>query len=185
MLTRAYTWQRWQQHTCRVLSWQKLTAYRLIPAHPLDHPLQAVEWCGSIYIDPMLPFGLRSASKLFNAVADGLEWYLCQQGICHVLPMHRYVPIPTEYFAQIWPGGIPSCRNGTAFLFCHLPSIGNGFRCLWLMGLWSLAWPLVVPVPVGRMVSISSNNGEGTTSDSALVLRVGPTMGPCSGPLPL
>lgn len=32
----------------------------------------------------MLPFGLRSAPKIFNAVADGLEWYLRKCGVRHV-----------------------------------------------------------------------------------------------------
>ena len=58
--------------------------YRLIPVHPADRPLQATSWEGKLYIDPMLPFGLRSAPKLFNAVADALEWYLEQQGIRHI-----------------------------------------------------------------------------------------------------
>jgi hypothetical protein len=49
------------------------SAHRLIPVHPSDRPLQAMEWEGAVYVDPMLPFGLRSAPKIFNAVADGLE----------------------------------------------------------------------------------------------------------------
>ena len=57
---------------------------RLIPVHPADRLLQATSWEGKLYINPMLPFGLRSAPKLFNAVADALEWYLEQQGICHI-----------------------------------------------------------------------------------------------------
>ena len=60
------------------------SAYRLIPVHPSDRPLQAMEWEGAVYVDPMLPFGLRSAPKIFNAVADGLEWYLRGRGIRHV-----------------------------------------------------------------------------------------------------
>ena len=50
------------------------SAYRLVPVHPADRPLQAVQWDGAIYVDPMLPFGLRQAPKIFNAMADGLEW---------------------------------------------------------------------------------------------------------------
>ena len=50
------------------------SAYRLIPVHPQDRPLQAVRWDGNIYIDSMLPFGLCSAPKIFNAVADALHW---------------------------------------------------------------------------------------------------------------
>ena len=37
------------------------SAYRLIPVRPHDRPLQAMLWQDKIYIDPMLPFGLRSA----------------------------------------------------------------------------------------------------------------------------
>ncbi len=57
------------------------SAYRLIPVHPDDRPLQAMSWNGQIFIDPMLPFGLRSAPKIFNAVADALNWHLQQKGI--------------------------------------------------------------------------------------------------------
>jgi len=57
------------------------SAYRLIPVHPQDRPLLAMQWEGKIYIDPMLPFSLRSAPKIFNAVADALNWHLQQVGI--------------------------------------------------------------------------------------------------------
>ncbi len=56
-------------------------AYRLVPVHPQDRPLQAIRWEGKVYIDPMLPFGLRSAPKIFYAVADALHWCLHQEGI--------------------------------------------------------------------------------------------------------
>ena len=48
-------------------------AYRLTPVHPQDRPLQAMRWDGDIYVDPMLPFELRSAPKIFNALADALQ----------------------------------------------------------------------------------------------------------------
>ena len=60
------------------------SAYRLIPVHPSDRPLQAMEWDGMLYVDPMLPFGLRSAPKIFNAVADALEWCIRAQGVQHI-----------------------------------------------------------------------------------------------------
>ena len=60
------------------------SAYRLIPVHPDDRWLQAVEWQGKYYVDPMLPFGLRSAPKIFNAIADALEWCLRCGGIRHI-----------------------------------------------------------------------------------------------------
>eukprot|EP00731_Ephydatia_muelleri_P038276 Em0703g1a len=55
-------------------------AYRLVPVHIHDRPLLGMEWKGQIFADPMLPFGLRSAPKIFNAIADALEWYLKSQG---------------------------------------------------------------------------------------------------------
>ena len=61
------------------------SAYRLIPVHPQDRILQAMEWEGNVYVDPMLPFGLRSAPKIFNAVADALNWHLLQAGIRYLL----------------------------------------------------------------------------------------------------
>ena len=65
--------------------WRQIkSAYRLFLVHPQDRPLQAVEWKGEIYVDPMLPFGLQSAPKIFYAVADTLKWYLCQSGIDNV-----------------------------------------------------------------------------------------------------
>ena len=36
------------------------SSYWLIPVHPHDCPLQAVQWKGKVYIDALLPFGLRS-----------------------------------------------------------------------------------------------------------------------------
>eukprot|EP00731_Ephydatia_muelleri_P000369 Em0001g369a len=59
-------------------------AYRLVPVHPHDRPLLGMEWKGQIFADPMLPFGLWSAPKIFNAIADALEWYLKSRGIAHV-----------------------------------------------------------------------------------------------------
>ena len=59
-------------------------AYRLIPVHPDDRSLLAVQWKGDLFCDGALPFGLRSAPKIFNAVADALEWCIRQQGVALV-----------------------------------------------------------------------------------------------------
>ncbi len=45
-------------------------AYRIVPVHPADYTLLGITWQGQLYLDRALPFGLRSAPKLFNAVAD-------------------------------------------------------------------------------------------------------------------
>ena len=56
-------------------------AYRMVPVHPNDQPLLGILWKDTVYIDKMLPFGLRSAPMIFSAIADALQWILIQQGI--------------------------------------------------------------------------------------------------------
>ena len=56
-------------------------AFRLLPVHPADRHLLTMEWNQSVYIDTCLPFGLRSAPKLFNILADLLSWVTTQQGV--------------------------------------------------------------------------------------------------------
>ena len=48
------------------------SAYRMVPVHPEDRPLLGMRWRGELLVDGALPFGLRSAPKLFTAVADAL-----------------------------------------------------------------------------------------------------------------
>ena len=49
------------------------SAYRIVPVHPEDRLLLGIMWNGSLFIDCMLPFGLRSAPRIFTAIADVLE----------------------------------------------------------------------------------------------------------------
>ena len=56
-------------------------AYQIVPVHPEDRPLFGMVWGGELYLDTALPFGLRSVPKFFNALADGLQWILEEQGI--------------------------------------------------------------------------------------------------------
>ena len=56
------------------------SAYRMVPVHPGDRPLLAVQWAGQTFFDTRLPFGLRSAPKIFSAVADALQWMFTRQG---------------------------------------------------------------------------------------------------------
>ena len=36
-----------------------------------------------MYVDAVLPFGLRSAPKLFTALADGLAWMAKEHGVVY------------------------------------------------------------------------------------------------------
>ena len=57
------------------------SAFRLLPVHPSDRHLLGMSWNNALYIDTCLPFGLRSAPKLFNLLADFLAWVLEQKGV--------------------------------------------------------------------------------------------------------
>ena len=60
-------------------------AYRMVPVHPDDRWLLGVRWQDQIFLDTALPFGLRSAPKLFTALADCLLWIMQANGVRHVL----------------------------------------------------------------------------------------------------
>ena len=81
------------------------SAFRLICVHPADRHLLAMEWQSTVYIDTCLPFGLRYAPKLFNILADLLEWILLNQGVTFLMhylddfPNHggaRNISLPTQ-----------------------------------------------------------------------------------------
>ena len=56
-------------------------AYRIVPIHPDDRTLVGMQWHDKVFLDICLPFGLRSAPKIFSAVADALLWIMLQQGV--------------------------------------------------------------------------------------------------------
>ena len=93
------------------------SAYRLIPVHPLDRPLLAMQWEGSIFVDPMLPFGLRSAPKIFNAVADALAWHLHQAGI----PLIRHY---LDDFIIVAPPCSSQCQDSLTILNRECRALG-------------------------------------------------------------
>ena len=62
------------------------STFRLMPIHPADWNLLGIYWQSQYYIDLYLPFGLRSASFLFNQISDALEWILKHNyGLRHVI----------------------------------------------------------------------------------------------------
>lgn len=60
------------------------SAFRIVPVHPADRLLLGMEWNGNWYVDAVLPFGLRSAPKLFNVIADAIQFIARSQGVQHV-----------------------------------------------------------------------------------------------------
>ena len=60
-------------------------AFRNIPIHPADSKFLEMSRNGCVYVDTVLPFGLQSAPKIFNAFADALEWILSSRGVTDLL----------------------------------------------------------------------------------------------------
>ena len=80
------------------------STFRLLPVHPSDRHLLAMKWNEGIYIDTCLPFGLRSAPKLFNILADLFSWILGQQAAS---PTIHYL----DDYLTMGPAGKPNCFN--------------------------------------------------------------------------
>ena len=50
------------------------SAFRHIPVSPGDYWLLIFEWQGKFYVDLFLPFGLRTAPRIFNLFSEALHW---------------------------------------------------------------------------------------------------------------
>ena len=50
------------------------SAFRHIPINPCDYWLLIFEWQGKFYVDMFLPFGLRTAPRIFNLYTEALHW---------------------------------------------------------------------------------------------------------------
>ena len=92
-------------------------AYRVVPVHPADRHLLGMRWEDGIYIDATLSFGLRSAPKIFTALADGVCWGLKLLGV-------RYVD---HYLDDIVTVGSPEsseCSDNCSTIDATLDNLG-------------------------------------------------------------
>ena len=79
-------------------------AFCLLPVHPADHHLLAMEWNHGVYIHTCLLFGLRSALKLFNILADLLSSIINRKGGS---PTIHYL----DDFLMMGPARSSTCNN--------------------------------------------------------------------------
>ena len=93
------------------------SAYRIVPVHPQDRPLLGVRWRGSVYVDAMLPFGLRSAPKIFTALADSLQWILQRRGVTFVW---HYI----DDFIVCGPPTSPECHRSLQIMTSTCEELG-------------------------------------------------------------
>ena len=63
-------------------------------------------WETQLFVDATLPFGVRSAPKIFTAVADAAEWMVRQQG---VLWIFHYL----DNFLLVGPPNSHVCKKNT------------------------------------------------------------------------
>ena len=93
-------------------------AYRNIPVHPKDRYLLGVTWKGSIIVDKVLPFGLRSAPIIFTAVADALQWIIQQRDVDHLF---HYL----DDFITIGPPNSSVCQSNLSVIICTCSDTGT------------------------------------------------------------
>jgi len=70
------------------------TAFRHVPINPCDYWLLLFEWEGKFYVDMFLPFGLRTAPRIFNLFAEALHWVfetLYEWNVTHYLDDFLFV----------------------------------------------------------------------------------------------
>ena len=81
-----------------------------MPVYPEDRLLLGMQWREQLFIDTVLPFGLRSAPKLFSAVADALQWIIRSRGprfVFHYLDDFALVGEPGS--EELMSESIPNC----------------------------------------------------------------------------
>ena len=83
------------------------SAFRIVPVHPDDRLLLGMKWREQLFIDTTLPFGLRSAPKIFNCLADGLTWISKMRGV-------RFVIHYLDDFLFIGPPASSECAYALA-----------------------------------------------------------------------
>ena len=85
--------------------------------HPDDHHLLGMQWEGQLFVDTVLPFGLRSAPKIFNAVADALEWIAHSRGAEHIA---HYL----DDFVMVGAPATNECRRSLDILMSACRELG-------------------------------------------------------------
>ena len=90
------------------------SAFRNVPVHPHDRHLLGMVWGNKLYIDTVLPFGLRSAPKIFNAIADALEWIAKSCGV-------TYLEHFLDDYVTVGAPGTSECDQNLTLLIktCH------------------------------------------------------------------
>ena len=93
------------------------SAYRNVLVHPDDRWLSGMIWREPLFVDAALPFGLRSAPKIFTALADAAEWIIRREGVNFIIHC-------LDDFLLMGPPGSEECSSA-------LEKLLDVFRRLW------------------------------------------------------
>jgi len=80
------------------------TAFRHVPISPCDYWLLVFEWNEQFFVDMFLPFGLRTAPRIFNLFAEALHWVfetLHEWNVTHYLDDFLFVFPPNTDITEI------------------------------------------------------------------------------------
>ena len=76
-----------------------------------------MSWRDQIYIDHCIPFGLRSAPKLFNILADLLAWIAQDAGVSYLI---HYL----DDYLTMGPPASTVCKRNVNTLYPYVPNWG-------------------------------------------------------------
>ena len=93
-------------------------AYRNVAIHPDDRFLLGMRWRDQFFVDLVLPFGLRSAPFIFDAVASAVEWILSNNYAVH--PLLHYL----DDFLTIGPPASQLCQRHVDVAFATFQRLG-------------------------------------------------------------
>lgn len=97
-------------HNTLLLKIDLKSAYWIVLVHLADQHLLGLSWNGYVYVDQVLPFGLRSIPQLFMAMADAVGWLLVQMGV----PLHLHYLEDFLFFLFISTGNSASRSRSAA-----------------------------------------------------------------------
>ena len=125
--------------------------------HPDDRHLLGMLWEDQLFIDATLSFGLRSAPKIFNAVADALQWIIRERGV-------EFIDHYLDDFVIVGRSGSKECERNmaTALQVCNevgapvAPRKVEGpTTCLEILGIEIDTSKMVLRLPTKKIEAIS------------------------------
>ena len=131
-------------------------AFRLLPVHPADRHLLGMKWRELIYVDTCFPFGLRSAPKLFNILADLLSWIVRVKGVSYSI---HYL----DDFLTMGPPASPTCQHNleTFIQVCNdlgvplaLEKVEGPTTCLTFLGITLDTYKMEIRLPEEKLIRI-------------------------------